>query len=267
MKYIIETIKYLKSNLLLLPALAVAILAFAPIIDYTAAEFIIDSYSAGKITDSFTAWFKLFLPFNTHNWLTIVLSIVAYVALVVDIAFIHSMVDKHIRFGSKSFRSIISSFTINFLYGLICMVIIGVACVILAVLLAVVMKTFALAPAYVFIAGVIICAIIILVFMFIASHFFLWLPCAEITGFRMSEALYSSYAQARTVRWKLFAAIALPLAAAVLIISLCGAFLGTVAALISGAVCFGCSYMLIVVESYMAYADVEGIEREDLRKY
>ena len=55
MKYIIETLKYFKNNfLLLLPSLAVAILAFAPIIDYSAAENILHSFSDGKISDSFT---------------------------------------------------------------------------------------------------------------------------------------------------------------------------------------------------------------------
>ena len=267
MKYITDALKYLKSNLLLLPALAVAVLAFAPIIDYTAVEFIIRSFSDGKVSDSFTAWLKLFVPFNTESWLTIVLSIAAYAALVLDVAFIHSMVDKHVRFGSKSFRSIVSSFTINFIYGLICMAVTAAACIILAVVLAAIMKTFALAPAYVFIAGAVLCAIILALFVFVAAHFFLWLPCAEITGFRMSEALYYSYAQAKTVRWRNFTAIALPLALAVAVTSLFAAFLGTAAAVISGATSFGCAFTVIVVASYMAYADTEGIEREDLKKY
>ena len=122
------------------------------------------------------------------------------------------------RFGCCG-GSIVSSFTINFIYGLICMAVTAAACIILAVVLAAIMKTFALAPAYVFIAGAVLCAIILALFVFVAAHFFLWLPCAEITGFRMSEALYYSYAQAKTVRWRNFAAIALPLDFAV-----CGVF-------------------------------------------
>lgn len=268
MKYITESIKYITRNIvLMLPSLAIAILAFAAIIDHSAAENIIHSYADGKISQSFTEWFKLFMPFNSANWVTAVLSLAAYVALVINVAFIHSMVDKHVRFGSRSFRSIISSFTINFVYGLISMLVLFAAVIILAVLMAAVMKVFAMMQAYLFIAGGAICIFLAAVFIFIAAHFFLWLPCAEITGFKMSEALYSSYAQARTVRWRNFVAISLPLALAIVIISLCGAFLGTIAAIIAGAVCFGCAYMVIIVSSYMAYADVEGIEREDLKKY
>lgn len=267
MKYIIDTLKYLKSNLLLLPALAVAILAFAPVIDYSAAQHILDTLDAGKVTSQFVAWFKLFTPFNSENWLTIVLSIVSYIALVLDVAYIHSMVDKHIRFGSKSFRSIMSSFTINFIYGLIAMVILFAAVLILALLMALIMSAFALAAPYVFIVGIILCLALIVLFMFIAAHFFLWLPCAEITGFKMSEALYSSYAQARTVRWRNFVAIGLPLAFALMLTALFGLALGSAAGTFAGSIFYGCAYMIIVVASYMAYADVEGIEREDLKKY
>ena len=184
-----------------------------------------------------------------------------------DVAYIHSMVDKHIRFGSKSFRSIMSSFTINFIYGLIAMVILFAAVLILALLMALIMSAFALAAPYVFIVGIILCLALIVLFMFIAAHFFLWLPCAEITGFKMSEALYSSYAQARTVRWRNFVAIGLPLAFALMLTALFGLALGSAAGTFAGSIFYGCAYMIIVVASYMAYADVEGIEREDLKKY
>lgn len=267
MKYIIDTLKYLKGNLLLLPALAVAILAFAPAIDYAAVQYILDSYNAGKLTPEFSAWFKLFMPFNSESGLSIALSIAAYIALVLDVAFIHSMVDKHIRFGSKSFRSIISSFTINFIYGLITMAVLLAGVTILALLMSLIMAAFSLAPAYVFITGIILCAALLVLAVFISAHFFLWLPCTEITGFKMGEALYSSYAQAKTIRGRNFVAIGLPLLAALAITTLFSLTLGNAAAIISGSICFGCAYMLIVVSSYMAYADVEGIEREDLRKY
>lgn len=267
MKYLIDALKYLKSNLLLLPSLAVAILAFAPIIDYTTAKNIVSSFTDGTITSQFTAWLKLFLPFNTENWLTIVLSIVAYIALVLDVAFIHSMVDKHIRFGSKSFRSIMSSFTINFIYGLITMVVLAVAVFILALLMALIMSAFALTPPYVFIVGIVLCVALDVVAVFIAGHFFLWLPCTEITGFKMGEALYSSYAQAKTIRWRNFVAIGLPLLISFAVTIVIFVTLGQVAGAIAGSICFGCAFMVIIVASYMAYADAEGIEREDLKKY
>ncbi len=267
MKYIIETLKYLKSNLLLLPALAVAILAFAAVFDYSALENIIATFSGGTITNSFTAWLRVFVPFNASNWITCIFSVAAYIVLVIDTAFIHSMVDKHVRFGSKSFRSVMSSFSINFIYSVITLVIILVCYTLMAVLFTAIMKTTALGAPYLFVAGLAICLIITYLLTFVFSHFFLWLPCAEVTGFRMSEALYSSYAQARTVRWKIFAMLAITLTVDIAITIPVAIFLGDIVALIVSSCTFGCSFMFIVVASYIVYADVESIEREDLKKY
>ena len=44
-------------------------------------------------------------------------------------------------------------------------------------------------------------------------------------------------------------------------------FLGEIVSLIVSSCAFGCSFLFVVVASYIIYADVEGIEREDLRKY
>ena len=154
MRYLISALKYIKDNyIILLPSLAVAILAFAPAIDYSAMQHITQSFADGKLTSRFSDWLKLFMPFNSENWATVLLTLAAYVALVLDVAYTHSMVDKHIRFGSKSFRSIISSFTINFIYGFICMVVLILSIFVLAVLMALIMSAFALAPAYVFIVA------------------------------------------------------------------------------------------------------------------
>ena len=213
MKYITDTLKYLKSNLLLLPALAVAMAAFAIIIDFDAAERVAQSYSNGVLQASLTDWIRLFVPFNTENWLTGLLSVVAYAALIFDVAFVHSMVDKHIRFGSKSFRSIISSLTINCVYGCVFTLVLAAACTLLGLVAAVVMRAFSLAPAYVFIAGAALCSLLGAFAVFVAAHIALWLPCSEITGYKMGEAFYCSYAQARTVRWKIFFALIIPLAA------------------------------------------------------
>ncbi len=267
MRYLISALKYIKDNyIILLPSLAVAILAFAPAIDYSAMQHITQSFADGKLTSRFSDWLKLFMPFNSENWATVLLTLAAYVALVLDVAYTHSMVDKHIRFGSKSFRSIISSFTINFIYGFICMVVLILSIFVLAVLMALIMSAFALAPAYVFIVGIVLCTALVVVYVFISSHFFLWLPCAEITGFKMSEALYSSYAQAKTVRGRLFTAIALPVFTA-LILTTALSFLGSVVATIFGSILFGCAYMVVIITSYISYAEIEGIEREDLKKY
>lgn len=268
MKYITDTIKYLKSNLLLLPALAVAVAAIYPILDFGALDYIARSFSDGYVTDNFTAWLYFFLPVNTQNWLTVLLSVLGYVALVVDLSFIHSMIDKHVRFGSKSFRSVMSSFTVNLSYGLTFAAVFAVCAAVTAPVLTAIMKTFSHFPApYVFIAGIALCAAIAFAELFAFCHFALWLPCMEITGFRVFEALTYSYSLARPALKSIFISVCLPMAAALAVwFATALTCPGWTACVVSAAV-FGCTFIFVAAACYLIYADKEGIEREDLKKF
>ncbi|MGN0813925.1 MAG: hypothetical protein ACI4MH_01680 [Candidatus Coproplasma sp.] len=268
MKYIINTFKYLKSNLLLLPALFVAMVAFAPIFDYSAFEQIATSFSDGHISSSFNVWLCFFLPVHTKNWLTVLLSVLGYVALIVDLAYIQSLTDKHVRFGSKSFRSMMSSLSVNFWYGLMLSVLLALVSSVNAFIFAAIMKTFAMFNTpYLFIGGIVICGLILFVELFVFCHFSLWLPCIEITGFKAYEALSYSYSLARPIRWRLFFTVTVPviIVAAIwfVVTFTCTAWIATV---ISAAVC-GFAFVLIITACYLAYVDREGIEREDLKRY
>lgn len=268
MKYLIETLKYLKSNLLLLPALAVAIVAFIPLVNYNAMHTIYQSFTAGVTNSKFVDWFLLFLPLNVQNWATTLLSIGAYVVLALDIAFIHSMVDKHVRFGTKSFRSIMSSMTINFVYALICVLTIFVIYAVFSLLIASIMVTFALITTpYVSIVGMVICVLLIVGLLYIAAHFFLWLPSIEITGYKIFEAVSYSYSLARPRIKKLFVTVLIPVALAYLIAFIITLFAEAAVAYVIAPIFIGCAFMVVNVAGYLAYADAEGIEREDLRKY
>ena len=268
MKYIVNTLKYLKSNLLLLPALAVAMVAFAPIFDYAAFEQIATSFSDGRICSSFNVWLCFFLPVHTENWLTVLLSVLGYIVLIVDLSYMQSLTDKHVRFGSKSFRSIMSSLSVNFWYGLTLAALLAVAAALNAFIFAAVMKTFAMFTApYIFVCGVVICGLLTIAELFGFCHFSLWLPCIEITGFKAFEALSYSYSLARPIRWRLFFTLSVPVIIASIIwfaVTLtCNAW---VAAVISAAVC-GFAFVFITTACYLAYVDREGIEREDIKHY
>lgn len=268
MKYISQTVKYLKSNLTLLTALAVAAVAFAPIFDYDALGKVVNSFADGRITQDYFEWLYLFLPVNTKNVFTVLMSVLGYVLLVLDLSFIHSMVDKHVRFGTKSFRSIMSSFTVNFSYALLFAVIFAVIAFISSFLMAAVMKTFSMfSTPYAFVAGIALCAVIILAGLFVFCHFSLWLSCLEVTGFRVFEALSYSYALARPKRWKIFLTLSLPLAIAyatwIALALTCSVWIAVTAA---SAVCAG-AFIFISTACYLIYADAEGIEREDLKKF
>lgn len=268
MKYISETFKYFKSNLAILPAIIVAAIAFATMFDYNAFANVTASYSGGYLSSSYTAWLLFFLPVNTESWITIILSILGYLLLIADLSFIQSMVDKHVRFGTKSFRSVMSSFTVNLTYGLMLIVLFAVISSITAFIFAAVMKTFSMfSTPYIFICGISVCAVICLAELFALCHFALWLPCLEVTGFKVLEALSYSYSLARPVRWKIFLSVIIPIiviGAAWCILALTG--YAWVARVVASAIC-ACAFIFVSTACYLIYVDKEGIEREDLKKF
>jgi hypothetical protein len=130
------------------------------------------------------------------------------------------------------------------------------------------MKTCELIPLnYSYVFGLIICVLLAIVIFFLCSLFLLWLPCVEITGFRKYEALNYSYALARQRVWKIFVAFAVPTIIIVTISIVIGMTCPKAVAYIAMPLLLGVLFIYTSVMSYMAYADAEGIEREDLRKY
>jgi threonine/homoserine/homoserine lactone efflux protein len=89
----------------------------------------------------------------------------------------------------------------------------------------------------------------------------------EVTGFKKYEALLYAYALARQRMKGLFVSFSLPLVI-VTLVSLTVSFLTAmpVAFVVVPILC-GTLFIYFAVLSYIAYADAEGIEREDLKKY
>lgn len=268
MKYAINTLKYIKNNPLLIPCYLIAAMAVAALADPFAFRAVADSCADGAISGSYTLWLKFFLFVNPTNWMTILTGVAAYVVLILDLAFIHSLIDKHIRFGSKSFRSIASGFNINVVNSLILAVFVILAELVFAFLTAAIVKTFAsISVPYVYVVGFVICAALAALALYASSLFMLWLPCVEVTGFKKFEALTYSYLLSRPRARGLFVSLAVPFA-------LCYAACTTIeltcvplAAFITVPLLAGAFFLYSSVLCYIAYAEAEGIEREDLKKY
>jgi hypothetical protein len=269
MKYTKDTLKYLKNNiLLLLPCYVIAVVCLTALINFEAYQTIAQSISKGSVSDSFLEWLRFFTLFNPENVFKIIAGIVAYVILILDLAFIHSLIDNHVRFGSRSIRSIASSFNINVVNSFIFTILAICFHFICGIILAAIMKTCELIPLnYSYIFGLILSAILMIVIFFVCSLFMLWLPCVEITGFRKYEALNYSYALARQRVWKIFVAFAIPSIVIISISIAIGMTCHQIAAYIAMPLLIGLLFIYTSVMSYMVYADAEGIEREDLRKY
>jgi hypothetical protein len=240
----------------------------ALLIDTNAYNTILGSVSEGKISGSFTEWFYFFILFNPSNVFTIIAGLAAYIVLILNLAFVQSLVDNHVRFGSRSIRSIASSFNINVVNSLIFAIFALFIHYLNGVIMAAIMKTCEVIPiAYSYIIGIVLCVLLIVFIFFVCSLFLLWLPCVEITGFKKYEALTYSYALARQRVWKIFAAFSIPV---IVIVGISVAVCMTCIAAVSYIVVpllIGLLFIYTSILCYMVYVDAEGIEREDLKKY
>lgn len=268
MKYIKQTLLYFKSNVLLLPAIIAACALIPLVMDFTVYDAIAESFRYGLLTPDFYTWFRMFFIFNLSGVHQAIISVLAYVGFTLLLGYVHSIVDKHIRFGMKSFKSILNGINGTAISCAGGTLLFFVCHAIVCSVMAAIMSTFCLIQTpYAFIVGAILCFGISIVSLFVMEIFFLWFPCLEITGFRAYEALNYSYSLCHKSMGNIFVSIALP----VLVISGITTALPFVinvyvTAIIVSAL-LGLLVIYLAVLEYIIYVNEEGITREDLRKY
>lgn len=268
MKYIKQTLLYFKSNILLLPALIVACAIMPLIIDFTAYDAIKNSFDGGMLTADFFAWFKMFLIFNTTGVPQALLSVLAYAVLAIVLGYIHSVVDKHVRFGSKSFKSIMNGINGTVMYCIAGTLLFFVFHAIICSIMAAIMSAFCLIPTpYAFVIGAVICGAILVASVLLIQIFFLWFPCLEITGFRAYEALSYSYSLCHKSMGSIFVSLALPILITSGVVLALSLLINVYVAAVIVSILMGMAFTYLSVLDYIIYANVEGIEREDLRRY
>ncbi len=268
MKYIVNTLKYIRSNPMLWVAYAVAAICFLAVVDVWSVHDVLMSYSNGTFGANLSDWIFLFLPLNTSTWWSPVISLAAYVVLTFDLTFICSSTDRHMRYNSLSPRGIFSSLNNSIAPCIIIMLILTVFNCINAVLLAgIMMATSYSTVRFMFILGIIICAALSLAEFYFLTFFSLWLPCFNITGFRAFESLSYAYSLGSERRKSLFLAIFIP----AIIIAACTLpfiFISvSVISLIVISLLLALLFVYIAALVYVVYLDADGIAREDLKKF
>ena len=272
MKYTIQTGKYIFKNFFyvvlfaVFPAFALSLsLAEEEIIKVLNAVMIGD-FSTWTFSDLFSAVSVL----NFSSWHSVLSGIVGVIAIVPCVALLMAFLDKHLRFGKRTFNGLWSKLNDNFIstfgYTFLFVTIYEVWALLLSALLFLV----SLIPNAI---AVYILASVIFIAMHIAllsaiSAIYLWLPCMQITGFQAVEALQYSHQLITSVKWRillgqlffLFATEGL-LAACAWILPDFVIFTTLTTVLFTFLLLFYCIRMVI------AYFDRDQIERADLRKY
>ncbi len=267
-KYTIQAFKYFFKNILfVLPLMILPALAMAFTMDVSRIDKVLDLYFASKDPNAI-GFGDLFRSVSVidFSWF----GIVEVVILILCVALYTAFTEKHMRIGKRTLTGLLSKLNDNlistagtvFLYA----VIYELWAVIISALLFAVSKIPDLTAVYVISSILVLSTELALVY--ILTTFILWLPCLQITGFRVFEALSYSYQLLAPVRWK----VLLPTLFGMIVSEVFLALLVTLVPL--KAVCVPLTVVIyfFVIGSFctkmqIVYAERAGLERMDLKKY
>jgi len=106
------------------------------------------------------------------------------------------------------------------------------------------------------------------VLLYAVGMIYLWLPCMQITGFPMVEALQYSYQLLTPVKWGILGGQILALLATEGLIALCAIYLPNfIIFTVWTTLLFTVLLLFYCVRMMIAYFDRDQIERADLRRY
>ncbi len=271
MKYTIQSTKYVCKNffylfpLVILPALFLSIST-----DQKAIYSVLAAIGKGNIQDwTFTNLFRAISVLNFGSWQSIVFGLVGIIAIVPCVALLMAMLEKHMRIGKRTFNGLWGKLNDNFLstcgYFVLILAIYEVWTLLLTSILFLVSRIPLAALSYTF-STIIFLAFHVLLLVVI-SVFYLWLPCAQITGFRAYEALQYSYHLMGEIKAKIIAVQASILLVVEGLICLCAMLLPTGIVFNLFVAAFYVAVLLIYcVRMQIVYFDRDHIEREDLPK-
>ena len=272
MKYTVQTYKYILKNFFyivpfaLLPALFLSI---------SVAEKEVITVLRAIVEKDFSAWtfvnlFRAISVLNFGSRESIVTGIVGVIVMVPCIALLMAFLDKHLRFGKRTFNGLWSKLNDNFIstfgYIVLFLLIYEVWALVLSALLCLVALIPNVIAVYVF-ASVIFLAMHV-VLLYAVGTIYLWLPCMQITGFPAVEALQYSHQLLTHIKWRILLGQIVALIGAEGLIVACAWYLPDFAIFtVWTTVLFVVLLLFYCVRMMIAYFDRDNIERADLRKY
>ena len=272
MKYTVHTSKYIFKNFFYIVPFAILPALFLSI---SVAEEELIAVLQAIIKGDFSAWtftnlFRAISVLNFGSWESIVTGIVGLIVMVPCVALLMAFLDKHMRFGNRTFNGLLSKLNDNFISTLGYIVIFLLIYEVWVLVLSAVLALIALIPSAV---AVYLSASMIFVAMHVALLYavgaiYLWLPCMQITGFPAVEALQYSHQLLSHVKWKILLGQIIALFAAEGLICVCVWFLPGFAIFTTcTTVLFAVLLLFYCVRMMTAYFDRDHIERADLRRY
>ncbi len=272
MRYTMQSIKYVCRNFIYLFPLALMPAFFLSLsTDGESIYCAIETLFSGTIDEfHFSHLFRAISVLNFSSWKSTIFGVVAIILLILCVAMIMALLDKHMRIGKRTYNGLFSKINDNLVstsgYGLLLIVIYELWALILSAFL----YFFAQIPTTVFayvLSGVFYLIMHILL-IYLIGLIYLWLPCMQITGFRSFEALRYSYHLVSSVKWSILLGQLFFLLLGEAVICLCAFFISDFIVFTAiTTVLYAVLIMVYCVRMMVAYFDRDQIERADLKRY
>lgn len=272
MKYTAKTMAYNAKNffyvfpLVILPAFFLSFTVARG--DIVAVAQKVTSGSWQEIT--FWEVFQAVSIFNFSSWETVIAGFFGIAALVVCVALLMAFTDKHMRFGKRTFNGLWEKLNDNLLstFGVTMLLIVLYelwTVLLTALIMLCLQMPFAAACVFASIVFVAMHAVL----TYLVSLGYLWLPCMQITGFRVFEALRYSFILCEPVQMKIIVAQTVSMLLsefAILAVTLLLPATQAVSVLVT-TLLYALLILQFCVRMQIVYFDREQIERADLKHY
>ena len=272
MKYTVQSTKYITKNFwYIFPFAIIPAFFFAFSVDKEAIYCALEIFAGGDLSGfHFSHLFRAVSVLNFASWQAIVFGIIGIVLMVICVAMMLALLDKHMRIGKRTYNGLFSKLNDNIVstcgYALLLVIIYELWSLITSALLFF-FSRISLAPiAYTLsVLGFLVMHVLLI---YAIGTIYLWLPCMQITGFKAIEALHYSYQLVSKVKWRILLGQIVMLLLVECSVCTIAVFISSEAGfMLLSATLYALLIMVYCVRMEIAYFDRDNIERVDLVKY
>lgn len=265
MRTVFGSWKYLFKNLWFLLPLSIIPAVFISLsLDYQCVSSIVRGFFGGAPQADFLEFLHAWSFIRFDSVLGGVYSALAFVCIVIFMAALMAFVEKHMRLGKRTFNGIGAQFCgalpsaaiTSFLY----LIFYEIWAVVLSAILYVISQVDTIAVTYLLYCAAVLLFVFVLVYL--ATTFYLWLPCKLMTGSRFFDAFLYSYRLMLERRWRLVLSFFISVLCVFAVI--CAAvYLPDAAFRVIGAVLFLFLFPNFCVRMEVIYFETDKLDRED----
>ena len=260
--------KYIGKNLwYVLPFAIVPAVFLSLSLDHTAISDFMHAFFTGEPRADFLHYLRVWSFLRIDSWVGAIYSVLAIACCVIFMSLMLAFVEKHMRIGKRTISGVFSQLG-NLALSTLAVTLVYFAlyeawAVVLSALLFVVAEIRVTALVYVLLC--LFLAIGVYVLLYVATFFYLWLPCRQITGFGVYDAFLYSYRLVLSVRHKLI--LSWLISFGVLLVAVGGlSFLPAYAFHPVATLFFAALFMGFGVRMETVYFMTDKLDREDILK-